>query len=655
MKIRSKLILILVPLVSLSIFLISYLGLDNFTKTIQSEIITELKLVAINLMDKLSRQMFERTADIQFLSNSNILTNPKFTLPEKVDYLRTMERSVKAYTSISLYDKNGIKIGDTRNILIGANDSQKIFFKNALKGDPYYDSIPSLSESLKQYVIHFSAPIYDQNKTIQGVVVESYPIDKINDIFKAVKSSENQLNTEFNPFKLDLVSKNGTVIYSNYDRKSILHTKAEIQDLILKNPNQNNSFSINTNTNNDTINGKEILVSASQGNGYLDYKGSGWTLILRENTDAIFGNLQKIIDQFTIVAVIIVIISIIIILLIARNISLPLSKLMNKVIELGKGNYDTVIHIKSSDEIGELATKFELMRQDVNKVNKNLNIIVKERTKELEKANDDLKIKEINLHKLNEELVLADMAKEEFMSMISHELKTPLVPARGYLELLIRQKKLGELNDKQKKFINIIYRNILKLEYLVNDVLDIYKLDIGKLRFFKKLVNVEELINLVVSDSMVLTIDKNISLKFNLKVDNTICIICDQKRIEQVFSNLIKNSIDFVPPDTGKITISAELIENNSSFVKFSVEDNGPGIPEDEADNLFQKFYQIDTSVTRKHAGTGLGLVICKGIIEAHGGKIWVEKGYKYGACFIFTLPISQKKEYRIGDQKYDK
>jgi signal transduction histidine kinase len=648
LKIRSKLIIILVPLVSLSIFLISYLGLDNFTKTIQSEIITELKLVAINLMDKLSRQMFERTADIQFLSNSNILANPKFTLPEKVDYLRTMERAVKAYTSISLYDKNGIKIGDTRNILIGANDSQKMFFKNAIKGAPYYDSIPSLSESLKQYVIHFAAPIYDQNRTIQGVVVESYPIDKINDIFKAVKTSENQLNTEFNPFKLDLVSKNGTVIYSNYDRKSILHTKTEIQDLILKNPNQNNTFSINT------IQGKEILVSASQGNGYLDYKGSGWTLILRENTDAIFGNIQKIINQFTIVAVIIVVTSIIIILLFARNISLPLSKLMSKVFEFGKGTYDTIIQIKSSDEIGELATKFELMRQDVNKVNRNLNIIVKERTKELEKANDDLKLKEINLHKLNEELIMADMAKEEFMSMISHELKTPLVPARGYLELLLRQKKLGELNEKQKKFINIIYRNILKLEYLVNDVLDIYKLDIGKLRFFKNLVNVEELITLVVSDSMVLTNDKNIILKYDVRIDNTISIICDQKRIEQVFSNLIKNSIDFVPPNTGKITISTDLMENNSSFVKFLVEDNGPGIPEDEADNLFQKFYQIDTSVTRKHAGTGLGLVICKGIIEAHGGKIWVDKEYKFGACFIFTLPISKKKESATGDQKYD-
>ncbi|MGN6613616.1 MAG: sensor histidine kinase, partial [Candidatus Nitrosocosmicus sp.] len=79
--------------------------------------------------------------------------------------------------------------------------------------------------------------------------------------------------------------------------------------------------------------------------------------------------------------------------------------------------------------------------------------------------------------------------------------------------------------------------------------------------------------------------------------------------------------------------------------IKFSVYDNGPGIPPEEADNLFQKFYQIDTSETRKHSGTGLGLVICKGIIEAHGGKIWIDKEYTTGACFVFTIPLAKGKE----------
>jgi hypothetical protein len=148
----------MIPLLSSSIILISYIGLLNFTQSVQSEIINELKIVAFNLIDKIPRQMFERTADVQFPSTNNILTNPNFTLPQKMDYLRSIERAVKGYTSISMYNKNGIKIGDTRNILIRANGSKEAFFKGALKGHAYYDPLHIFSESFKKYVIHFSAP-----------------------------------------------------------------------------------------------------------------------------------------------------------------------------------------------------------------------------------------------------------------------------------------------------------------------------------------------------------------------------------------------------------------------------------------------------------------------------------------------------------------
>ncbi|MGN6624111.1 MAG: HAMP domain-containing sensor histidine kinase, partial [Candidatus Nitrosocosmicus sp.] len=341
---------------------------------------------------------------------------------------------------------------------------------------------------------------------------------------------------------------------------------------------------------------------------------------------------------------IIIIISIIIILLIARNISSPISKLMKKVIELGKGDYYSKIEIISSDEIGELARQFDLMRQELNKVNSNLNKLVEERTSELKNANEVLKSKEDNLRKLNKELINADLAKEEFMSMVSHELKTPLVPARGYLEIMLRQKKTGILNDKQKKFVDVIYRNILKLEYLVNDVLEVYKLDIGKLRFSKKLENINDLMKSIETESRILIMDKKIDLTFKVLTDKNDYILCDIKRIEQVFSNLIKNSMDFVPLDLGKIMVTVDRHEDGKS-IKFSVYDNGPGIPPEEADNLFQKFYQIDTSETRKHSGTGLGLVICKGIIEAHGGKIWIDKEYTTGASFVFTIPLAKGKE----------
>jgi signal transduction histidine kinase len=116
-------------------------------------------------------------------------------------------------------------------------------------------------------------------------------------------------------------------------------------------------------------------------------------------------------------------------------------------------------------------------------------------------------------------------------------------------------------------------------------------------------------------------------------------VLCDGERIEQVIANLVKNSVDFVPKSGGRITIRAET-DVTSQTVTFTVEDNGIGIPPEKMDNLFKSFYQVDTSMARKHGGTGLGLVICKGIIESHGGKIWIDRNYTQGTSIKFTLLV---------------
>ena len=137
MKIRTELLVIMVSIVSMSIAVSTYIAVDNFSKRVRSDIENEFEVIATNLMDKLSRQMFERLADIKFLSISNILSNTNFTLPAKIDYLRDMEKTYKAYASMSLYNTKGIKIGDTRNILLGANRSQTQFFQHAEQGRRY--------------------------------------------------------------------------------------------------------------------------------------------------------------------------------------------------------------------------------------------------------------------------------------------------------------------------------------------------------------------------------------------------------------------------------------------------------------------------------------------------------------------------------------
>jgi signal transduction histidine kinase len=147
---------------------------------------------------------------------------------------------------------------------------------------------------------------------------------------------------------------------------------------------------------------------------------------------------------------------------------------------------------------------------------------------------------------------------------------------------------------------------------------------------------------------------QNKEIHFNIDIippSGTMTVLCDPRRIRQVITNLIKNSIDFVPDKGGRITIrtKADYVTDNDSgktnYVTFTIEDNGSGIPPEKVGNLFKKFYQIDTSVQRKHGGTGLGLVICKGIIESHSGKIWIDKKYTSGTCISFTLPIADEKD----------
>jgi signal transduction histidine kinase len=214
----------------------------------------------------------------------------------------------------------------------------------------------------------------------------------------------------------------------------------------------------------------------------------------------------------------------------------------------------------------------------------------------VDKHAQEILLKDQQLQKYYDELITVNMAKEEFMSMINHELKTPLVPIKGYSDMLLRPKLIGELNEKQQKAVKSISYNVGKMGLLVSDILDVYKLSLGKLKLSKTEADVTKLIESNVSEFKRLADEKNIVVESHIQYHGK--VFCDERRIDQVITNLIKNAIDFVPSNTGKITLCVENDENN---IIFSVQDNGSGIPQDKMGKLFQKFYQIDTSMTRKH------------------------------------------------------
>jgi len=233
-----------------------------------------------------------------------------------------------------------------------------------------------------------------------------------------------------------------------------------------------------------------------------------------------------------------------------------------------------------------------------------------------------------------DELEKVDKLKQEFLSMITHELKSPLTPVIGFAQALKKPKMLGDLNEKQIDAVEIILANATRLRKLIGDLLDANKLELGKMKFEHTEINVSKLMENITNAFTYTTKEKSIKLENNTKGEIT--IKSDKGRLEQVMTNIIYNSIDFVPKDSGSIQIAAE---NRGKHVLFSVTDNGPGLTPAQQLGLFRKFYQADSSAKRKHGGTGLGLTICKGIIQGLGGKIWVLSDKGEGTTFYFTVP----------------
>lgn len=250
---------------------------------------------------------------------------------------------------------------------------------------------------------------------------------------------------------------------------------------------------------------------------------------------------------------------------------------------------------------------------------------------------------------LNFELQEIDMRKSEFMSMISHELKTPIMPIKGYAQLLKKQALMGQLNEKQIDAVNEIEIASAKLEKLIQDVLIAQKIDLGKLTVEQNIFEPRFLVKN--SFKAFSPVCKSKQIDLSMSVDTNEKVHTDSDRIAQVLSNLISNAISFVPPETGKITVGSK---DNSDFVTFFVSDNGTGIPIEQQKNIFKKFYQVDTSSARKKEGSGLGLSICEGIIKTLGGRIWVKSTVNQGTTFYFDLPKAKIQVENIPTLKHN-
>ena len=345
--------------------------------------------------------------------------------------------------------------------------------------------------------------------------------------------------------------------------------------------------------------------------------------------------------------------------LVTNRIVSPIKRLATVADGISQGNLDHTIEIKTNDEVSHLGHAFTQMlerlreyRSEVESYQKTLEDKVQQRTAELQKATEQAFV-------MAQEAEAANQAKSAFLANMSHELRTPLNAVIGFSEVLL-DGHFGALNETQKEYQNDILASGRHLLFLIQDILDISKVESGTLDLDVSEFDVRELLN----GSIRMFKEKVMKHAIQLSVSTDgvpESVVADERKVKQILFNLVSNAIKFTH-DGGSVSVAAEVIDRGwledklpdnfrddvrsslqdrgGKYIKISVADTGTGIERDSQKRIFEPFQQEDTSISRNYGGTGLGLSLCKKFVELHKGVIWVESRVNEGSTFSFVIPL---------------
>jgi signal transduction histidine kinase len=351
----------------------------------------------------------------------------------------------------------------------------------------------------------------------------------------------------------------------------------------------------------------------------------GWRVFVEEPLSEAFAPLEAAIWRTALLLAAFLLLAVATSVLLARRLVRPIESIQGAAAAIGSGGLDQRIDVHSNDELGALAEEFNHMAARLQESHSNLEQKVRERTRELAEALGELDEK-------SRQLEAASRHKSEFLANMSHELRTPLNAVLGFSQVL-RERLFGEVNEKQEEYLDDIITSANHLLALINDVLDLSKVEAGQLELELEPFSLREALErgIVMVRERAMTDGVHVALT---EAPDGEVVTGDARRVRQVIFNLLSNAVKFTPAG-GAVEIRAAHVDGE---VRVTVTDTGPGIAREDHERIFEEFQQTAAGVEQRE-GTGLGLALSKRLVELHGGRIWVDSELGRGSTFVFTLP----------------
>jgi len=628
-KWQHKLVLFAVIITIVPALIIGLQLIDKTEQELTQSVNFELANTT-NIVSNRINQFFTSQLDRLYLIKKSI-ESETLGVNEKVAIIVSAVGSVKEVESITLFFKE--QSGYTTAVqsreelldsLVTTNNSEVI---NLIKNQE------SVLESLIKEKKNFGNPVYVEALkkwfvySVIPVTIENTPEAYLVGILNLSLLQEE--------FQDPLYSAVGSIIITNAERETIFKSDVEIsdEDIVIDAIKMLSGKSRITEVTNYNIGDKKYVVSMAFP------ENINWVVIAIENYDKAYAVVAEMNKTFYLWIFIGIILTIIMALIIIQIIRRPINHLVEKAKEISSGNFDIEVEYKLDDSIGTLGSTMESMSKSLKEnflriekqnieledYSKTLEQKVLDRTKKLKETNDDLQKAYLKVLELNNE-------KNEFLGIVAHDLKNPLGAIKGFGAII---KENEDLSDEDlEEFAGIIVDSSERMFDIITSLLDINKIEEGRIEVKYQEISANELIDILVKQNSDLASKKDITINVS-KLSQDIRITTDKTLVMQVLDNFLSNAIKFSPSEKA-ITVS---IENKPDFISVSVKDEGPGLSEDDKSKLFQKFSKLSARPTAGENSTGLGLSIAKKITEMLGGTIEVFSEKGNGAEFKIILP----------------